>query len=70
MVPLTLAKIGEENSIKKINGREDLRQFLSALGFIPGAHVTIITAVNGSVIVGIKESRVAIGRETAAKIMV
>ncbi|MDR1465830.1 MAG: ferrous iron transport protein A [Oscillospiraceae bacterium] len=70
MMPLTMAKIGEESSIKKVGGKEETRLFLSKLGFVPGAHVSIITQISGNVIVNIKESRVAISREMAAKIMV
>ena len=70
MMPLVMAKIGEENSIKKVGGKEEIRQFLANLGFVPGSHITIITAIGGNVIVSIKESRVAISKEMAAKIMV
>ncbi len=70
MMPLTMAKVGEENSIKKVGGKEETRQFLANLGFVPGTHVTIITEISGNVIVHIKESRVAISREMAAKIMI
>ena len=70
MIPLTIAKTGEENSIKKIGGKEETRQFLATLGFVPGTHVTVISQISGNVIVNIKESRVAISREMAAKIIV
>jgi len=70
MMPLSMAKAGEENSIKKVGGKEETRQFLANLGFVPGSHVTIITANSGNVIVSIKESRVAISREMALKIMI
>jgi len=69
-MPLTMAKIGEENSIKKIGGKPETKQFLETLGFVPGSYVTIITEISGNVIVSIKESRVAISREMANKIMV
>ncbi|MDR1271449.1 MAG: ferrous iron transport protein A [Clostridiales Family XIII bacterium] len=69
-MPLTLAKIGEENTIKRIGGRPDTKQFLKNLGFVPGAFITIVNEINGNVIVCIKESRVAISREMAVKIMV
>jgi len=69
-MPLTMARAGDENSIKKVGGRDNTRQFLANLGFIPGARVTIVTEISGNVIVNIKESRVAISREMAAKIMV
>ena len=69
-MPLTMLKTGEENSIKKVGGREETRQFLTKLGFIPGSHVTVINEINGNVIVSIKESRIAVSREMASKIMV
>ena len=69
-MPLSLAKVGEENLIKKIGGKAETRQFLENLGFVPGAHVKIITKNAGNVIVSIKESRVAISREMALKIIV
>jgi len=70
MMPLSMAKIGEENSIKKVGGKEEIRQFLANLGFIPGSHITIVTKNSGNVIVNIKESRVAVSQEMATKIMV
>jgi len=69
-MPLAMAKTGEENSIKKVGGKEETRQFLANLGFVPGSHVTIISKISGNVIVSVKESRVAISREMASKIMV
>ena len=69
-MPLTLAKTGAENMIKKVGGREDARQFLATLGFVPGAHISIISEISGNLIVSIKESRVAISREMASKIIV
>ncbi len=70
MMPLTMAKAGEENSVKKVSGKEETRRFLKTLGFVPGTHITIITKNSGNVIVNIKESRVAISREMATKIMI
>ena len=70
MVPLTMVKSGEKNSIKKVSGGEKTRQFLAALGFVPGTYVTIVAKISGNVIVNVKESRVAIGQEMAKKIMV
>ena len=70
MLPLTMAKIGEENAIRKVGGREETRLFLAKLGFVPGTGVTIVTQIGGNMIVTVKESRVAISREMAAKIMV
>lgn len=69
-MPLTFAKEGETNEIKKIGGKEEVRKFLENLGFVTGASVTVVAEVGGNVIVNVKESRVAIGKDMAAKIMV
>ena len=69
-MPLTLAKEGEPASIKKIGGKEDVRQFLENLGFVTGAAVTVISTVGGNLIVNIKDSRIAIGKDMASRIMV
>jgi ferrous iron transport protein A len=65
-----MAEVGERNSIKKVGGKTETRQFLENLGFVPGSYVTVITRISGNVIVSVKESRVAISREMASKIMV
>ena len=70
MMPLTMANAGEENIIKKVGGKEDTRRFLENLGFVVGAAVTVISQVEGNIIVNIKDSRVAIGQYMANKIMV
>jgi len=70
MMPLSMAKIGEETLIKKVGGKEEIRQFLANLGFVPGSHITVVTKNSGNVIVSIKESRVAVSEEMAVKIMV
>ena len=69
-MPLTMVKAGEENCIKKIGGKAETRQFLENLGFVVGGAVTVITEIGGNVIVNVKESRVAVNREMANKIMV
>lgn len=70
MMPLTLANVGEENMIKKVGGNPETRKFLENLGFVAGSAVTIINEIGGNVIVNIKESRVAVSKEMASKIMV
>lgn len=65
-----MAKAGEKNSIKKVGGKTEIRQHLENLGFVVGTPVMVITELGGNVIVNIKESRVAISREMASKIMV
>ena len=60
MMPLMLAGIGEENTIKKIGGSPEIKKHLEDLGFVVGGSVTIVNALGGNVIVNVKESRVAI----------
>ena len=70
MMPLMLAGIGEENTIKKIGGRPEIKKHLEDLGFVVGGSVTVVNALGGNVIVNVKESRVAISEEMARRIMV
>ena len=70
MIPLTLAEIGEENIIKKVGGKPEVKKHLEDLGFVAGGNVRVINAIGGNVIVNIKEARVAISKERAQKIMV
>ncbi len=70
MMPLTLANIGEAAMIRKVGGNPEVRAHLENLGFVPGGNVTVISTIGGNLIVNVKESRVAISREMASKIMV
>jgi len=70
MLPLTFAAVGEENIIQKVGGRPEVRMHLENLGFVPGSTVTVINAIGGNVIVSVKETRIAISKEMAQKIMV
>ena len=69
-MPLTFANTGEENIIKKVGGNHDTRKFLENLGFVAGGTVTVISEIGGNVIANVKDSRVAVSREMACKIMV
>lgn len=70
MMPLQFANVGEENMIKKVGGAPEVRKFLENLGFVAGATVTVVSEISGNIIVNIKESRVAISKEMACRIMV
>lgn len=70
MMPLILVNPGEESIIKKIGGKPETRAHLENLGFVPGGRITVISAIAGNLIVNVKESRVAISKEMASKIMV
>ena len=70
MIPLTLAEVGEKNIIKKIGGKQEVKAHLENLGFVVGGAVTIINSIGSNVIVNVRESRIAISKEMAQKIMV
>ena len=70
MMPLVYADVGEEQIIKKVGGSQEMKQHLADMGFVPGGGVTVVSTIGGNVIVKVKESRVAISREMAQKIMV
>ena len=69
-MPLNVVSSGESFLIKKINGKEEVRRFLENLGFVAGAKVSIVSKIGGNVIVQIKDSRIAISKEMAQKIIV
>lgn len=69
-MPLTFADVGEENIIKKIGGKPEVKAHLENLGFVSGSTVKVINTIGGNVIVNVKESRIAISKEMAQKIFV
>ena len=70
MIPLILADPGEEAIIKKVGGNPEMKKHLEDMGFTAGGSVTVMNTIGGNLIVKIKESRVAISKEMAQKIMV
>ena len=69
-MPLSMADAGAVNTVKTIRGRDDTRRFLASLGFVEGADVTVVSALAGSLIVSVKDSRVALSQQLASRIMV
>ncbi len=69
-MPLTMARIGEENTIKKVGGREETKKFLENLGFVTGGVVTVVSEISGNMILNVKDSRIALGKDMANKIIV
>ena len=70
MMPLCLAVEGEENIIKKVGGSPEVKKHLENLGFVVGGEITLITTLNGNVIVNVNGSRVALDEKMERKIMV
>lgn len=69
-MPLTMVNIGEPYEIKRTGGNESTKKFLEKLGFTAGGIVTVVSGTDGNLIVNIRDSRVAIGRDMANRIMV
>ena len=70
MIPLIYAVVGEQNVIKKITGRPDMKKHLEDMGFVVGAVITVISTVGGNLIVNIKDTKVALDRELGTRIMI
>ena len=70
MMPLTMAGIGEVNTILKIGGNEETRRFLANHGFVTGTEISVVSAIGGNVIVNVKDARVAVNSDMAKHIMI
>lgn len=70
MMPLTMAKPGETAVIRKITGKDEVRQHLAELGFVVEESVTVVNAIAGNLILKVKDSRIALNREMACRIMI
>ena len=70
MIPLTLAGRGKPVTIRKITGKDEIRQHLAELGFVMDATVTVVSEMGGNLIVQVKDSRIALDRNMAGRIMI
>ena len=70
MMPLSMLSVGSTDTIKKITGKDEVRQFLSSLGLVEGERVTVVSEIHGNLILGVKDSRIALDRSLANRIMV
>ena len=69
-MPLTMAKVGDTLTIRKITGRDEVRQHLAELGFVVGEAVTVVNVLGGNLILQVKESRIALDQTLAMRILV
>ena len=69
-MPLTMATCGEPNTVKRVGGKEETKKFLENLGLVAGSEVTVVSTVSGNLIVNVKDSRIALGKDMAMKILV
>ena len=70
MMPLTMAKTGETNVIRKITGKDEVRQHLAEMGFVVGESITVVSDIGGNMILSVKDSRVALDSTMTNRIMI
>lgn len=70
MMPLSMAGRGEQLTIRKITGKDEVRQHLAELGFVVGSTVTVVNEIAGNLILQVKQSRIALDKTMANRIMV
>lgn len=70
MMPLSMLNAGETKKVIKINGRDDTRRFLENLGFAEGSEVSVVSEISGNLIVSVKDTRVALDKRIANRIIV
>ena len=69
-MPLTMLGRGQESTVKRITGKDEVRAFLKSLGFVEGGKVSVVNEMGGNVIVNVKDTRIALSKTMASKIMV
>lgn len=70
MMPLTMAKSGEQVTVRKITGKDEIRQHLAELGFVVDSDITVVSEIAGNLIVQVKDSRIALDKSMANRIMI
>lgn len=69
-MPLTMAPSGQVHTVQRITGRDEIRRFLASLGFVEGGNVTVVSELAGNLIVNVKDTRVALSKGMASRILV
>ena len=69
-MPLTMLGRGQESTVKRITGKDEVRTFLKNLGFVEGGKVTVVNEIGGNVIVNVKDTRIALSKSMASRILV
>ncbi len=70
MLPLTFVKAGDLAKVIKVHGKDNVKKHLADLGFVDGTIVNVISSHDGDIILNVKDSRLAVTREMADKIMI
>ena len=69
-MPLTMAPSGSENTVKRVTGKDETRRFLESLGFVEGGRVIVVSEMGGNLIVNVKDTRIALSKSMAGRILV
>ena len=69
-MPLTMLTSGQESTVKRITGKDEVRAFLKSLGFVEGGKVSVVNEIDGNLIVNVKDTRIALSKSMACRIMV
>ena len=69
-MPLTMLTNGQESTVKKVTGKDEVRAFLRTLGFVEGGTVSVVNEIDGNLIVNVKNTRIALSKSMACRIMV
>lgn len=69
-MPLTMAKAGENVTIQRITGKDEVRLHLAEMGFVVGETVTVVSEISGNLIIQVKDARIALDKSMAMRIMV
>ena len=70
MMPLLMARRGETNKLRAVHGKDEIKRFLANLGFVEGSDVNVISEIDGNLIVNVKDARIALSKQMAAKIFI
>ena len=70
MMPLTMAESGERVTVRKITDKDEIRQHLAELGFVVDSDITVVSESAGNLIVQVKDSRIALDKSMANRIMI
>ena len=70
MMPLSMAVIGEKKRVIKVGGKDEVRRCLQNLGFVEGGEINVVSELSGNMIINVKDTRIAIDKSMANRIMV
>lgn len=69
-MPIALAPINQELKVVRVLADDKTKKHLESLGILVNSSLTVVSSVNGGVVVAVKEGRLALDRSIASKILV